>query len=225
MERTLAPSGELGLQVIRGAPPAGVLSEEQVLEHGYPHRSQSERLRAWKQANLGNLHRGLDKIRIAVEHDIPHIYGALWAKHLRGDDLVEDYGLVSLRVVTNVGAAAIVDAFQNLFELETFRYHGIGTGVLVEVATDTALGTELSTAYSVDNTRATGTLAEASAQVFRTVATNTVDAAAAITEHGIFSAAARGTGVLLDRSVFAAVNLTTGDSLQTTYDFTVNSGG
>lgn len=220
----LAASGDLGMQVIRNPRPLGELSMQQVSEFGFPHRGQEELVRKFKIANLPNLMRGLSKVRKARRHGIPHFYGALWLKQvIDGEEL--DLGLVSLRVVTNNGVAAIVDAFQNTFELEAFRFHGIGTGVVAEAATDAALGAELTTQYSVDNTRATGTLTEGAANVFRTVATNTVDAAVAITEHGIFSQAATGGGVLLDRSVFSAVNLASGDSLQTTYDLTVNAGG
>jgi len=138
--------------------------------------------------------------------------------------LVLDFGVISRRLVTNAGAGFLVDALQNLVEAELLKFHGIGTGTTAEAAGDTALVTELTTQYNPDNTRATGSLTELSAQVFRTVGTNTVDAAAAVTEHGIFSQAATGGGVLLDRSVFAVINLANGDSLQTTYDLTINSG-
>jgi hypothetical protein len=128
--------------------------------------------------------------------------------------------------VTTAGVGFIVDAFQNILELEIMKYHGIGTGGTAEAVGDTALVTELSTGYNPDNTRATGSLTEgAGANVFRTVGTNTVDSSPAITEHGIFSQAATGGGTLLDRSLFSAVNLVSGDSLQSTYDLTFTSGG
>jgi hypothetical protein len=77
--------------------------------------------------------------------------------------------------------------------------------------------------------RPTGSLTEgASANIFRTVATLSPDGAGtlAITEHAILSQAATGGGVMLDRSQFSAINLTRGsDSLQTTYDLTIPSGG
>jgi hypothetical protein len=144
-------------------------------------------------------------------------------------ELIEDYGVVSRKVVTDNGVGFIVDAFQNLVELENMKYHGIGTGTTAESASQTALVTELTTQYNPDNTRATGSLTEgATANIFKTVGTNTLDSGTpAVTEHGIFSQAATGGGVLLDRSVFAAVNLdgTAGDGLQSTYQLTFNSGG
>lgn len=138
---------------------------------------------------------------------------------------VRPLGLASLRVVTTAGVNFIVDAFQNSVELEILKYHGIGTGTNAEAAADTALQTELTTQYNPNDTRATGSLTEgASANIYRTVGTNTVDGAVAITEHGIFSQAATGGGTLLDRSVFSADNLSSGDSLQTTYDLTLTAG-
>ena len=143
-----------------------------------------------------------------------------------GRSLVEDYGVVSHKVVTTAGVGFIVDAFQNTQELENFKYHGIGTNNTAEASSDTALGAELTTAYNPDSTRATGTLTEGgSANIFQTVGTNTVDGSAAVVEHGIFSQSATGGGVLLDRSVFSTVNLSSGDALQSTYSLTFNAGG
>jgi len=146
----------------------------------------------------------------------------------RRETVTEHYGVVSRRLVTNAGVAFIVDAFSNAVELEIMRYHGIGTGVAAEAVGDTALGTELTTQYNPDNTRATGTQAEAAANIFQTVGTNTLDSGTpAVTEHGIFTQAATGGGTLLDRSVFSAINLNgaNGDGLQTDYRITFTAGG
>lgn len=142
---------------------------------------------------------------------------------------VTDYGLLSTRLVTDTGVAFIVDAFQNLTELENLKFHGYGTGTTAESAAQTALVTELTTQYASDNVRPTGTTTEgASANIFRTVATLSPDSGGtiAITEHAVFSQAATGGGTMLDRSVFSAINLVAGsDSLATTFDLTVASGG
>ena len=129
--------------------------------------------------------------------------------------------------MTTAGVNFIVDAFQNLVELEDMKYHGIGTGTTAEAVGQTALITELSTQYSTSNTRPAGSTGEQSgnANAYETTATITVSASVAATEHGIFSRAATGGGVLLDRSVFAAVNLASGESLQATYSLTFPSGG
>jgi hypothetical protein len=140
----------------------------------------------------------------------------------------EDFGKVSDHLVTNNGVANLVDAWENLTEMENEKFHGIGTGTNAEAAADSALQTELTTEYNPNSTRATGSLTETSANVFATVGTNTLDSGTpAVTEHGIFSQAATGGGVLFDRSVFSAINLTgaNGDGLQSTYSATFASGG
>jgi hypothetical protein len=139
--------------------------------------------------------------------------------------VIEDYGVVSRKVVTTVGAGYIVDAFQNLVELENMKFHGLGTGSTAEAVGDTALVTELTTEYT-GNVRATGTTTEGTSVQYVTVATNTLDSGTpALREHGIFSASSA--GVLLDRSLFASITLdgTQGDALQSTYTFTVTAGG
>jgi hypothetical protein len=136
-----------------------------------------------------------------------------------------DYGVVCYRVVTNNGVGAIVDAFQNTFELENMNYHGIGTGTNAENATDTALQTESTTALNPDSTRATGVQTEPASNQYRSVGTLTADGTIAATEHGLFSQAATGGGVLFDRSVFSVINVGIAETLQTTYTLTVTSGG
>lgn len=144
------------------------------------------------------------------------------------DGSVTDFGVVCRRVVTTVGVGFIVDAFQNLVELENMKFHGFGTGTTAEAVGNTALVTELTTQYVTDNTRPTGTTTEgASANIYRTVATLSPDSGGtiAVTEHGIFDQAANSGGVLLDRSVFSAVNVVaSADSIQATYELTLTAG-
>ena len=139
----------------------------------------------------------------------------------------DDFGVVSRRVVTDTGVAFIVDAFQNTTEVENLKFHGIGSGTGAEAVGNTALGTEFTTEYNPNSTRATGSTTESAANIYRTVGTNTVDATVTVNEHGIFSQAATGGGTMLDRSMFSGtpVGLTSGDSLQSTYDLTFSSGG
>jgi hypothetical protein len=134
-------------------------------------------------------------------------------------------GVTSRKVITDAGVAYLVDAWQNTTEMENLKYHGIGTSSAAEAANQTGLTTESTTALNPDSTRATGTTTEASAAVFRTVGTNTVDATTSVQEHGIFSQAATGGGTLWDRSLTGTQSLSSGDSLQTTYDMTATSGG
>jgi hypothetical protein len=149
-----------------------------------------------------------------------------WDERL-GLQVPEDYGLLGDKVITDAGVGFLVDAWQNLVEMETMKFHGVGTGTTAEAAGQTALVTESTTALNPDSTRATGSLTEGAANVFQTVGTLTFDAVAATTEHGLFSQAATGGGVLWDRTMYSTstINVASGDSIQFTYSMTATSGG
>lgn len=237
-----APSGELGLKVIRAATsgevqdrfdriiaasqwPAKELNLREICHFGLPRYDLDERVNRWRTANARNLWRGVRRVLVARALRLSNVYGSLYLTHITAEGEVIELGLASMRVVTTAGANFLVDALQGTVEPEILKFHGIGTGAVAEAAADTALGAESTTALNPDSTRATGSLTEgASANIFRTVGTVTVDASVACTEHGIFSQAATGGGTLLDRSVFSVVNLASGDSLQATYDFTITAG-
>ena len=183
-------------------------------------------IKAYRLTNYRRLLKPMLKLLMARSLGLSFLSPSLHAVIFRANGQILDLGLVSLKFVTTAGVNFLCDAFQGTTEPELFHFHGLGLGVVAENITDVALGTELTTQYNPDSTRANGSLAEgASANIFRTVATNTVDAAAAVTEHGIFSQAAVPGGTLWDRSQFSAINLANGDGLQTTYDLTINAGG
>jgi hypothetical protein len=169
----------------------------------------------------------LDKISSVVV-----LESSLRAIHHRYDErsglyVLDDYGVIGTKVITDAGVAYLVDAWENIVELETMKYHGVGTGTTAEAASQTALVTESTTALNPDSTRATGSLTETSAPVFATVGTLTFDATAATTEHGLFSQAATGGGTMWDRTMYSAstINVASGDSIQFTYSMTASSGG
>lgn len=235
------PTGDLGLRVIpAGAPtdrafdqltglsgyPAKELSLGEIAHYGLPRTGLPDRVNLWRTANTRNLWRGARRVLTARALNLATFYGSLYLTHIRADGEITELGLASMRVVTTAGVGFIVDAFQNIVELEIMKFHGIGTGGTAEASGDTALVTESTTALNPDSTRATGTTIEgASANIYRTVGTLTVDASVACTEHGVFSQAATGGGTLLDRSLFSVVNLASGDSIQATYDLTLSAGG
>jgi hypothetical protein len=110
----------------------------------------------------------------------------LYASVIRANGTIEHFGLVSTKKVTTAGVNYLVDAWQNSVELESMKYHGVGTGTNAESNGDTALQTESTTALNPDSTRATGSTTEGgSANVFRSVGTVTFDGSAAITERHI----------------------------------------
>lgn len=137
--------------------------------------------------------------------------------HIRGDGLVVPKGILSLDSVTDAGVAFLVDAFQNLTEIENMNFHDAGTGTNAEAVGNTALQTAFGGA------RVTGTQSEPAANQYRSTATIPFTSTLAITEHGLFSASTVGT--LWDRSVFTAINVINGDSIQFQYTLTVTSGG
>lgn len=241
--RDLAPAGELGLSVIRGgaldAPRIEVphfdwpvviddrrrLDVPTVRAFAMPQKGLDGVVNEWRTRNLRNFQRGFRRAALAKRFGIPTLFGSLFASKVFAGGDVLDLGLISMRVITDAGVAAISDSFNNTFENELFNFHGMGTGVTAESAAQTALVTELTTEYNPNSTRATGTQTTPT-NVYQTVGTNTIDSGTpAVTEHGIFSQAATGGGTMLDRSLFAAINLVSGDGIQFTYQLTLTSGG
>jgi hypothetical protein len=228
------PAGTLDLQVVRARPepaqwPERELSVAEIGRHGMPRRDLPAEVNAWRRANRPHLARGLRTVLLARTLRLPHFYGQLFLTVIRADGTVENLGLASLRLVTTTGVRFVCDDFNaSGTDVSNMKFHGIGTGATAEAVGDTALQTEITTQYSTDNVRPTGTQASATVSTnatYTTVGTVTVDATVAATEHGILSQAATGGGTLLDRSVFSVVNLASGDSLQATYVLTINSGG
>lgn len=221
------PSGSLSLRVISRHWPVAD-SWATIIKHGMPQKDLPKEVNDWRAANAKNFNRSLKAFagaRIAMRFGARPIFGALWLRKIDSVGNQLDLGLAGLRVVTDVGVAYIVDAFQNTTELENMKFHGFGTGSNAEAAANTALHTELTTQY-VGDVRPTGTTTEgASANIYRTVATLSPDSGGTInvTEHGIFSASTG--GVLLDKTLFTAVPIVaSADSLQATYDLTFPSG-
>lgn len=240
------PEGGLGLRVIRGGGsssglitpdrPGRELSFAEMLKFGTaqkldpfgrPMDPKVVEFRKRNAVHLGNqMYKKVLARSVARRLGLPYFWSQLYLRVLKGDGRQFDLGLVGINQVVDNGVGFIVDAFQNIVELETMNKHGIGTGATAEGSTETDLVTELTTQYTTDNTRATGTTAEgATANIYQTVATNGVDATVALREHGIFDNATVGSGVLLDRTLYALINLDSGDSLESTYELTLNSGG
>lgn len=223
----MRPTGTLAVEAYPTVWPT-TLRLPYALRHSLPSRRLPREVNLWRIRNFPNLWRGLWRVGLARMLGMPIVYGSLYIRVIRADGRVVNFGLASLRVVTDAGVNAIRDAFLNTVELETFKYHGIGTGTNAEATGDTALQTELTTQYVVDNTRPTGTQVSQGTGDYRTVGTIAPDSGGtiAVTEHGIFTQAATGGGTLLDRSKFAAVNIVAAaDTFQPTYDFTATSGG
>ena len=163
-----------------------------------------------KQAKLALVRMLLPSAVEAAEQGC-HVKGLIPITH----NLIVNAGETALRDCFNANATAECTA-----TVAVFKFHGLGTGAIAAAETDTGCGTELTTHYNPDSTRATGTQATNGANVYRTVGTNTVDATAAVTEWCLHKAAT-GAVTLWSRVVFSTISLASGDSLQTTYDLTI----
>lgn len=129
------------------------------------------------------------------------------------------YGKVGYNVVTTAFVNFLVDNLvTDTTELGDFKFHDSGTDSTAEAVGDTDMGATDGIA------RVSGTQLEgASANIYRSVATLAYDATRLLREHGLFSQLTGGT--LLDRTVFALISVDNGDSVQYTYELTVNAGG
>lgn len=185
----------------------------------------------WKLRNLPNLLRGLPGVLaayvVAYLFSVPCLIGT-WRvrKYEAATGTWIDYGLVSWRVVTTTGVQFLVDAWQNLTELESMKFHSIGTdNATAEGAGNTALGAEVPGATYSTGSRIAGSLTEgAAANVFRTIATTQVSAGANVVELGLHDSATRAAGTMWDRSIIGLVTLAINDSIQTQYDCTFPAG-
>ena len=141
----------------------------------------------------------------------------LSAKVFRGGK-VEDLGVICRRKVTTAFVNYLVDAMQDstTYPMDVFKYHDSGTGTTAESNAQTGLITPCGEA------RDSGTTVEgASANIYKTVTTHTYAGSFAITEHGVFASASAGT--LCDRSVFSAINVSSGNSIEFTYQLTASA--
>ncbi len=235
MQGTTQPFGTLHLIKIEKTPQRK-LTWKELLYWSLPHPGLSKEVFRWRTKNapriLNQLWRLGVMIRAGKLTGYPFVHGKLFLQKITGEhNHIVNYGLVSLRLVTDNGVADIVDEFDEATDdasLKLLNFHGIGTGVTGANQTDSDIETELTTEYIVDNTRATGAQSQPSAPVYQTLATNTLDSGTpAITEQGVLASATVGSGILLDRHTFAAINLVgaSGDSLQSTYQLTVAAGG
>ncbi len=119
------------------------------------------------------------------------------------------YAFVSARIISD----STEDLADNI---------AVGTSSTAATSTDTALGAEI-----VDSglARATATLTRVTTTVTddtsQLVKQFTVSGTKAVTESGVFNAAAAGT--MVARQVFSAINVSSGDTLQLTWRFSVSS--
>jgi len=124
-------------------------------------------------------------------------------------------------LITDAGKAGMASRLNGSGAESAFTYIGIGTGTASAGASDTALGSEITTGGGA---RASATVSRVTTDVTddtaQAVVTFNFTAGFAVTETALFNASSAGT--MLNRQVFSAVNVTSGDSLQVTIKIDVD---
>lgn len=231
------PSGALAVERIPNPRPTlRQLSVAELLYHGLPRAGQPPHVREWKTRQANTFLKGLKGVRaarkVAAKYGLMAPYGLLWLQKITAQGEHTDFGLVSTQIITTDGVDYLANNIANTgsYLIANFKFHGIGTGVTAAAVGDRALQTEITTQYSTDNVRPTGTNAKGATGIATSIGTVTVDATVAATEWGLFTQAATGAqsqpaNSMLDRVVYTVVNLASGDSLQATFTLTFPNGG
>ena len=144
----------------------------------------------------------------------------LYARLIRANGDVIDYGQIGIgRLVTTAFVEYQVDEMvAETSAWGDFKFHDSGIGTTAAAITDTDIET------TDGETRATGSQLEgATGEIYKSVGTISYTTTKAITEHILANIATA--GICLDRHVFSAINVENGDSIQFTYELTIDDGG
>jgi hypothetical protein len=132
--------------------------------------------------------------------------------------------MVISNLITTAGVAGIAARINGSGSPAAYVYIALGTGTDAAADADTQLVAEITTAggarASATASVVTTDTAGDTAQLVNTFSFTT-GASFAITESGVLNAASDGT--LLARQVFSAINVASGDSLQVTWKFDVDT--
>jgi len=144
----------------------------------------------------------------------------LYARLVKADGQVINYGQIGIgRLVTTAFVEYQVDEMvAETSAWGDFKFHDSGVGTTAAAIGDTDIET------TDGESRVTGTQLEgATGEIYKSVGTISYTTTKAITEHGLLNIVTG--GILLDRHVFAAINVENGDSIQFTYELTIDDGG
>lgn len=124
--------------------------------------------------------------------------------------------------VVDAGRAHIVNVMRGQATFAHFHALSISTATVQN--TDVGCPSELTTEYTTDNVRGTGTQAQGdTVTIFRTVGSNPMDTAVTIRKFCLMSTAAVGTGVPWTHILLPQdVPVSAGQTVTTTYEVTVN---
>ncbi len=150
------------------------------------------------------------------------VYGTLEAKVFNPDgSLRKDYGLVSVKEVTETFVNRLVDAMCSSGEIvNEFTFHGMGAGSTAETDTQNSLVAEKGPRVSGAGSHG------ATSDIYKAIMTMTAASAFGCREHGLFDTLSdSGSGDMLDRSLVTNIELNTDDNVEWTYNLTVAKGG
>ena len=135
--------------------------------------------------------------------------------------------LLSQQVMPNAwpaaGEAYLVDVWRGLQPFSNARYHGLGSSATAFAESQTGCVSEITTAYTPDNVRATGTLAVgATPSVFKSVGLNVIDQpGVTIREFCLMTNANVGQGTVIARVLLTPFAAPLGSTITTTYLVTI----
>lgn len=133
--------------------------------------------------------------------------------------------MVLANLVVNTGMAAVASRINGSGAEPAFTWIGIGIGTTGAAAADTVLETERDEAGTTNTNHKSASVSRVTTDVTndtaQLVTTFNFSATLAITESGVFNASPD--GVMLARQTFSAVNVVSGDSLQVTWKFDVDT--
>lgn len=139
--------------------------------------------------------------------------GSFVVEHIRNGEVIDKRNVNNLIVNTGLAQSA---GLLNGVVTDYFDYLAIGLGTASPVATDTALGSEITNGgggrAASTNTLVTTTVSNDTAQF---VHQWDFTGSYAVTESGIFDSSTSGN--MLARQTFSAINVNNGDSLQITW--------
>jgi hypothetical protein len=179
-----------------------------------------------KQVRAGNVPKGIpqdeifEALRITRPKGALEMFGILNAKHFRQGELVNDLGVVGVKLVTREFADLLVDAMCSSGAaalLHDFNCHRMGAGSTAEATGDQAL-------VDLEDESDGGSQTHgATSNIYKSILTLTANSAYEVAEHGLFDTTGA-TDYLLDRTLLAtAFNVITDDEVEWTYQLTVNT--
>ena len=127
-------------------------------------------------------------------------------------------------LIVNTGVATVPAMLTGGTSYGFYKFIAVGTATASAAATDTALGSETTSAgLSRGTATVTSVTTDVTNDTAQLVLSFTITGTVAVTESGVFNqGGAAGLGTMLARQVFSAINVVSGDTLQITWKIDVD---